>query len=313
MTKDAQLSNETVVRPIKVASPGNTVIKERINQPNIKLVEDSVKIMRGADRVENLPDITKPVQYSEEIIDREYQQPNQALYFQPVYEKQVIYNNEDVEFVPTEDQLMNLRPLAKQPIVRDNFREEIITKPGKEIYQQRIFQPVVQREKVNVEINRGDDKEIILEPVVEPVQTQNVTRVEEINVPGRQVISQPIVQAYYQQNDIYHVQNPQFERVPITRAVPVPTPSINKLPVRRQIPVPIPDPNAKGNTEVINETNVQVIGYATDKKEKVEEPVSLCPNCRRKTVSKVYGRGSNQKADEVVVKKSYEGIDKYWY
>lgn len=72
-----------------------------------------------------------------------------------------------------------------------------------------------------------------MEQVVEPVQTQNVTRVERVAIPGKQIITQPVVQEYYQQNDVYHVQNPSFQRVPITRAVPVPTPSINKLPVRR--------------------------------------------------------------------------------
>lgn len=78
--------------------------------------------------------------------------------------------------------------------------------------------------------------------------------------------------------------------MPVTRAVPVPTPSINKLPVRRQIPVPIADPNARGNTEVINETNVQVIGYAKDKESvEVEEKVWTCPNCQRNAVVKMYG------------------------
>jgi len=30
---------------------------------------------------------------------------------------------------------MNLRPLAKEPFVRENYREEIIVKPGAEIYK----------------------------------------------------------------------------------------------------------------------------------------------------------------------------------
>lgn len=141
-------------------------------------MEDQIKILKTDNKIQNLPDINKPVQYTEQIIDREYQNPNEAIYFQPVYEKQYIYNNLDVKFVPTEDQLLNLKPVAKQAINRDHYREEIITSPGREVYNQKIFQPVFQNEKVEVQINRGDDKEIILEPVVEPVQTQNVTRVE---------------------------------------------------------------------------------------------------------------------------------------
>lgn len=81
-----------MVRQIPVASPGNTIIKERVSQPTIKTVEDAVQIMRRDNRVEDLPDITKPVQYQEQIIDKEYQNPNQAIYFQPVYEKQIVYN-----------------------------------------------------------------------------------------------------------------------------------------------------------------------------------------------------------------------------
>lgn len=128
------------------------------------------------------------------------------------------------------------------------------------------------------------------------------------------MITQPVIQEYYQQNDIYHVQNPQFERVPVTRAVPVPTPSINKLPVRRQIPVPIPDPNAKGNTDIINETNIQVIGYAKDKEEKKEKPTGFfnCPNCKGNLPSRIYGKGSAEPVENVIIKKSYEGIDRYW-
>lgn len=39
---------------------------------------------------------------------------------------------------------MNLKPLAKQPVIRENNREELIVKPGREIYNQKIIQPVIQ-------------------------------------------------------------------------------------------------------------------------------------------------------------------------
>lgn len=61
MTNEAQVTNETVVRQIPVASPGNTIIKERVAQPSIKTVEDAVRIMKRDNRIENLPDVTKPV------------------------------------------------------------------------------------------------------------------------------------------------------------------------------------------------------------------------------------------------------------
>lgn len=42
----------------------------------------------------------------------------------------------------------------------------------------------------------------------------------------------------------------------------------------------MPDPNAKGNTRIINETNVQVIGYAKDKDVIKEEKKTIsCSNC----------------------------------
>ena len=86
----------------------------------------------------------------------------------------------------------------------------------------------------------------------------------------------------------------------------------------RQIPVPIADPNAKGNTHIINETNVEVIGYAKDKEEpKPKEKEWNCPNCRAKAeVNKLYGgfgnQGANQVNPNVIVRKSYEGIGSYW-
>lgn len=44
----------------------------------------------------------------------------------------------------------------------------------------------------------------------------------------------------------------------------------------------MPNKNAKGDTEVINETNIRVIGYEKEQSEESEEQAG-CPNCQRST------------------------------
>ena len=43
------IQTNSVVRGIDVAAPGSTIIKERVIQPNIKTVEEQVKVLRGED------------------------------------------------------------------------------------------------------------------------------------------------------------------------------------------------------------------------------------------------------------------------
>lgn len=196
--EDAKIQNETVLRQIPVASPGGTVIREKTVQPLIKTIEDQVKILKGDSEVVQKPELVQPVQFNEEIVEKEYQNPSTEIYFQPIYEKQIVNKQEQVNFVPQEDQMLNLKPIANKPVQRDNYREEKIMKPGREIYNQTIVQPVIQREKVDVQFNRQNDKEIVLDAVTEPVQIQQVVRKERVPIPGKEIITQPIVQEYYQ-------------------------------------------------------------------------------------------------------------------
>jgi len=41
-----------------------------------------------------------------------------------------------VEFVPSDDQIINLNPIAKQPMARESEKIETIVKPGKEFYRE---------------------------------------------------------------------------------------------------------------------------------------------------------------------------------
>lgn len=41
------------------------------------------------------------------------------------------------------------------------------------------------------------------------------------------------------QNDIRHIQNPVFQRVPTTKKIPIPVPHLRQQPIVRNLPVPI--------------------------------------------------------------------------
>jgi len=56
-----------------------------------------------------------------------------------------------------------------------------------------------------------------------------------------------------------------------------------------------------------------VIGYAKDKESVEVEEVWVCPNCKKKAVTKVYGRDHYENKPKIVLRKNYEGIGKYWH
>lgn len=131
----------------------------------------------------------------------------------------------------------------------------------------------------------------MLKPIQEGVLVNNVTRNETVQIPGKQFITQPIVQEYYQQNDIHHVQNPVFEKVPITRAVPVPTPYVKKVPIIRKIPVPVPNKKSVPDTKLVNETNVKIVGYQKTKKTEEKKDDEDCED--EVTETKLYDDAGN--------------------
>lgn len=162
VTQSAAVQNQIVNKPIPVAVPGTTTYRETLIQPYQKIIEESINVQQGESEVINRPDIVRPIIYNEETITKGYQAPNREVYYQPVYEKQIINQAENVEFVPSEDRIVNLNPLTRRPVMRENERLETIVKPGKEFYNQTYIQPIIQREQVNLNVSRGDDKYIQL-------------------------------------------------------------------------------------------------------------------------------------------------------
>lgn len=88
---------------------------------------------------------------------KDYFAPSSERYIQPIQERRIINTKEEVKFVPTEEQIVNLNPIAKEPIMREYENNQTVVAPGREIYRDLYVQPLVQRENVKLNIERGDD------------------------------------------------------------------------------------------------------------------------------------------------------------
>lgn len=98
----------------------------------------------------NNPEVVYPTEFTEEIIQKEYKAPSREVYYQPIYEKQIVNNQEQLQFVPQQDEVVNLDPVTREPVLRLQPRVESITRPGRLIENQTLIQPVIQRERVDV-------------------------------------------------------------------------------------------------------------------------------------------------------------------
>lgn len=99
-----------------------------------------------------------------------------------------------------------------------------------------------------------------MDDIVEDVKYNTTNKVQTVQAPGQRIITQPIVQEYMNEREIHHVHNPVVRRVPVTRAVPVPTPVLNKVPIIRRIPVPINKKGGNKATKVYNYSNIDLRG-----------------------------------------------------
>lgn len=50
--------------------------------------------MRQPQQVINHPEVVRPTEYTEEIIQKEYKAPSREVFYQPIYEKKVVNNQE---------------------------------------------------------------------------------------------------------------------------------------------------------------------------------------------------------------------------
>lgn len=132
-----------MTRDIPVAVPGGTTIRERYVQPKELVIEQVLNVQQAEGNVINHPEIMRPTEYTEETLTKEYQAPSREVYYQPVYEKKIVNNQEKIELVPQEDEIVNLNPVLRRPVYRENERIETVTRPGREIYNQTFIQPVI--------------------------------------------------------------------------------------------------------------------------------------------------------------------------
>lgn len=203
-----------------------------------------------------------------------------------------------MKFVPQDEQIMNLKPLLREPQVRQNERLEVVTRPGREIVRETIVQPIVQKEQVDFRVQRGDDAQIELEPITEATRINNVVKSKTLNIPGKEVITQPIQQEFYQQNDIHHILNPYFERVPITRNVPIPVPVLEKQQIIRRIPVPQPK---KPSGSFITRVNIRQPNPMPGLSDEEDHALPCCEDLPRRR----YFEGAGNEASWI-----QEGMDK---
>lgn len=221
-------------------------------QPINVLEQEVLNIQRGEKEIIEQPEVVLPPEYSEKIIEKEYSAPKREVYYQPIVERQVVNQTEEVKFIPQAEQVVNLTPLQRELKVRDREKIETVVRPGREITRDTFVLPIVQKESVELDVRRGEDKRVQLDPITEATQINNVVRSKNINIPGKEVITQPIVQEYFQQNDIYHVQNPIYERVPVQRNIAIPMPVLEKVPIIRRIPIKKPKRQGGTYTHKVN-------------------------------------------------------------
>lgn len=106
------------------------------------------------------PEKTNPVEYSEEIIVKNFNAPQREVLYQPVIQKKIINRREELEFIPESEQVINLTPVNRQAYVRESERVETVQRPGKTMVKETYLQPIVNREKVDLQIKQGEDRQV---------------------------------------------------------------------------------------------------------------------------------------------------------
>lgn len=102
-----------------------------------------VSVNKGQTEYNNMPVQTRPVKYTEEVVNKVVKAPAKEIYTQPIYQKTIINNSEKVNFVKPAPVYQNRAPIMREPVVQDRVRYETITRPGREIWNNTYIQPVV--------------------------------------------------------------------------------------------------------------------------------------------------------------------------
>ena len=138
-----------------------------------------------------------PVQVNEQILTKEYYSPAKEYYYQPITQRKIVNTKEEVEFVPTENQIITLNPVSEEPIMREAERVQTIVKPGSETYRETYIQPLIQKDNVKLNVLRGDDQNIQLNPISEVPKLDHRISQKVIDIEGKEIVTQPILEEYY--------------------------------------------------------------------------------------------------------------------
>lgn len=197
--------------------PGKQVLRESTIQPVNQVVTETLDVQKGETRTINNEPVYRPVENTEEVITKDFQAPAKQIFYQPIYERKVVNNREQVELIPGEQKVIDLNSVQKEPYVREAYKTETVTRPGREIQRETYIQPVVSRENINLKIIEGQDKQVMLDPFFDKPVMNTELRTQVVKVPGKETVVQPVYQEYYQQNDIHHFQNPKYDNVQFNR------------------------------------------------------------------------------------------------
>lgn len=106
-------------------------------QPFELIKNETINVQKGQLREVEAEPIVAPVKLQEEVVTKSYYAPSKETYIQPIKERRIINTKEEVEFVPSERQIINLNPIAKEAMMRENQRIQTIFTPGNEIYREK--------------------------------------------------------------------------------------------------------------------------------------------------------------------------------
>lgn len=60
-----------------------------------------------------------------------------------------------------------MNTIQRQPLVREKYKTEEVTIPGRQIIRESLIQPVVDRENVELRIMQGNDQHVMMDTLVQ--------------------------------------------------------------------------------------------------------------------------------------------------
>lgn len=189
----AIVDNEEIVNKVPVEIPGQVTYREKYIQPVKNVQQQLINVQQQETQKFEYPEKTNPIEYSEEIIVKNFTAPQREVLYQPIVEKKIINRKEELEFIPESEQVINLSPVNRKAYVREQERVETVQRPGKTTVKETYLQPIVNREKVELRVKQSEDKQVQLDPLTAESEIFNIKKLQTIAVPGKETITQPVV------------------------------------------------------------------------------------------------------------------------